>query len=316
VKLRDAVELFLGEYKASTARAYGDNLKMFMQYVAGGLDVEKITMPEVIRAVQLYEARETVKSVYTVNKYIRTLKCFFNWCVRVELLEKSPARKILKRAEPNNDVLERTMPEEVYFGLIKYYTAAAELDPKRYLRFLALLYFMGMSARRGGAAGTTWDDINYEIHEVTVTEKGDNTRTLFLDDETSNVLRRWQLVQKASEGNYVFSRKGGPITPKALGKFFRDYTHKAGYDKPGCINGWGPHSLRHYVGVDLQTAGVVEVEAAGIMGQSVSTYRRYYANQDKVRLKDAAMKVARKRRIERNKIRPYIDLLNTDENTG
>jgi integrase len=316
VKLRDAVQLFLGEYKASTARAYGDNLKMFMQYVAGGLDVDKVTVSEAIRAVQLYESRETVKSVYTVNKFIRTVKCFFNWCVSIELIEKSPARKILKRSEPTNDVLERTMPEDVYFSLLKHYTAAAEFDPKRNLRMLALLVFLGTSARRGGAAGLRWSDIDFAEREAMVTEKMDNTRSLFLDDECIAVLRRWQIMQKATEGDYVFSVKGGSIAPSALGKFFRDWCHKAGFDKPGCKNGWGPHSVRHYVGVDLQDALGNEIEAAGIMGHDVATFRRSYASQDKKRLKAAAEKAARQRRVNRKKIVPHIDFLKRDDDTG
>lgn len=316
MKLREAVELFVGEYKGRTAQGYRDDMRMFMNYVAGGLDLTAITMPEVLRAVQQYEARETVKSVYTVNRFIRAVKRFFNWCVEMELLEKSPARKILKRAEPNNDVLQRTMPEDVYFGLIDFYTVAANLEPKRYLRILALLHFLGTSARRGGAAGLTWDDIDFTTREVIVTEKGQKTRTLFLDDETRTVLQRWQLVQKASEGNAVFSIKGGAISPHALGKFFRDYCHRAGYDKPGCRNGWGTHSVRHYVGIDLQDAGINEIEAAGIMGHEVATYRKSYASQDKVRLKEAALKAQRRRRIERSKIRPYVEPSNSDESSG
>lgn len=316
MKLRDAVQLFCGEYKATTARGYSADLNMFMQYVAGGLDLGRITTPEIIRAVQQYEARETVKSVYTVNRFIKTIKRFFNWCVNIELLEKSPAKKVLKRAEPNNDVLERTMPEDVYFGLIDYYTAAANFDPNRNLRMLALLYFLGTSARRGGAAGLRWSDINFAEREALVTEKMANTRSLFLDDECIAVLRRWQIMQKTTQGDYVFSRNGGPIGAHALGKFFRDYTHKAGYDKPGCKTGWGMHSVRHYVGVDLQDAGLNEVEAAGVMGHTVQTYRDYYASQDKVRLKEAAMKAARKRRVNRAKIKPYVEFLNADKDTG
>lgn len=316
MKLREAVDLFVGEYRGRTAQGYRDDMRMFMQYVAGGLNLTAITMPEVIRAVQSYEDRPTVKSPRTVNRFIRTVTRFFNWCVEMEELDKSPARKVQKRAEPRNDVLKRTMPEGVYFGLIEYYTAAATFDPKQNLRFLALLYFMGMSARRGGAAGVTWDDISYENREVIVTEKGGKTRVLFLDDDTIAVLRRWQLLQKTTKGNYVFSKNGGAISPHALGKFFRDYTHRAGYDKPGCKNGWGPQSLRHYVGIDLQDAGVNEIEAAGIMGHTVATYREHYASQDKVRLKEAAEKAARKRRVNRSKIRPYIDFKAKDEGTG
>lgn len=316
MKLREAVELFVGEYRGRTAQGYRDDMRMFMQYVAGGLDLTAITMPEVLRAIQQYESRETVKSVYTVNRFIRAIKRFFNWCVEVELLEKSPAKKILKRAEPNNDVLERTMPESVYFGLIDYYTLAAEIDPKRYLRMLALLHFLGTSSRRGGAAGLRWSDIDFSTREVQVTEKGTKTRTVFLDDDARAALQRWKLMQKASQGDYVFSVKGGPIGAHALGKFFRDYCHRAGYDKPGCKNGWGMHSVRHYVGIDLQDAGVNEVEAAGIMGHTVQTYRDYYASQDKVRLKEASLKAQRRRRMERAKIKPFVEFPKSDENTG
>ena len=147
-----------------------------------------------------------------------------------------------------------------------------------------------------------WPHINYAAKEAVVTEKGGVTRYIFLPDDCVAVLRRWQLLQNAIEGKHVFTLKGGAIRPDALGKFFRDHCHQAGFDKDANTRGWGPHSVRHYVGIDLQDKGINEIEAAGIMGHSVNTYRGYYAAQNKERLKEAAFKAARQRYADRKKV--------------
>lgn len=314
MNLQDAIENFLGEYKGATVLTYRQDLHMLLNYIAGGIELTDITITEILVATQRYERRETVTSVYTVNKFIRTVRRFFNWCVYMEYLQQSPARKAKFRPEPNNDVLERTMPEDVYFALIKHFTDRVKYD-KPALRMLVLLHFLGTGARRAGAAGLRWRDIDYANREAAITEKGQKTRTVFLDDETIAVLRRWQLQQKATEGDYVFSYRGGQLLPPSLGKFFRDWCSKAGFDKPDGL-GWGMHAVRHYVGIDLQDAGVNEIEAAGIMGHSVETYREYYAAQDKERLKASALKAAHARRAARKKISTDIDFLSDKTESG
>lgn len=308
--LSDAVQDFLGRYqrKPLTQRSYADALRWITRYIGSELDITLVTPLDVVRAIQQYEARPSVGSVYTVNKMIRTWQTFFNWCVNMDVLDKSPARSLMKRPEPNNDVLERTMPEHVYFGLLDFYSNAAGVDPKRYLRMLCLLHVLGSSGRRGGVAALQWSDIDFALREATVTEKGEKTRTLLFSRECVQVLREWQLLQKNTGGNYVFSVKGGTISSNALGKYFREYCHRAGFDKGGDSNtrGWGPQAVRHFVGIDLQDAGVGEIEAAGIMGHAVSTYREYYASQDKKRLKDAADRRHRRTAARRKaRIEPF-----------
>lgn len=314
MQLSEAIDLFLGQYKTTTRRTYHDDMKAMLRYIAPGLEIETIKFVEVERAIQQYESRDTVSSVYTVNKLIRTIKRFFNWCVDVEIIDKSPAKNVIFRSEPNNDVLQRTMPDNVYNGLLEYYSLAAKLNPKRNMRFLALLHFLGTSARRRGCAYLKWSDINFAKREAMIYDKRDEYRIVFLSDECASVLQRWQLLQKNTEGEFVFTMKGGSINPDALGKFFRDWCHKAGFDKEG-NRGWGIHSVRHNVGVALQDAGIPEIEAAGIMGHTVQTYRAYYATQDKTRLKNSASKL-HKLRSNKRKSQSFLEILDDDEATG
>lgn len=312
----EAIELFLGQYKPSTRRTYGDDLKSLTRYIAPGLPLTEIKFAEVERAVQQYEQRSTVNSVYTVNKFIRTTKRFFNWCVQIEELQKSPAALVLFRPEPKNDVLERTMPNQTYEALIDYYTLAAQLNPRN-LRFLSLLHFLGSSARRRGCAYLRWSDIDLDKREAVIYDKADVHRVVFISPEAAAVMRRWHLVQKATEGDYVFTVKGGPINPHALGKFFRDWCAKAGFNKPVApgekpVRGWGIHSVRHNVGIYLQDSGVNEIDAAGVMGHTVQTYRNSYAAHDIERRRAAARKMHTRRSAQRKQppapaIRPFKD---------
>lgn len=292
--LSEAIEDFLQRYQSSpkTQDTYRSILRWIPEYVGGGLPLVAITPLDIERAIANYEARPTVNSVYTVNKMVKNWKTFFRWCVTVEKIQRSPARVLMKRSEPNNDVLERTMPEHVYYGLLDHFTEAVKFDPNKYLRMLCLLHVAGTGARRAGMAGLRWQDINFAKREAWVTEKGEKTRVIYFSQGCIQVLREWQLLQKNENGDYVFSKKGGTISANALGKFFRDYCHDAGFDKGGedQVRGWGLHAIRHLIAILMQDAGVNEVEAAGIMGHAISTYRAYYASQDTKRLRASSEK--------------------------
>ncbi|MEL6309789.1 MAG: tyrosine-type recombinase/integrase [Chloroflexota bacterium] len=292
--LSEAIEDFLRRYQSSpqTQDTYRVILRWIPEYVGGGLALDAITPLDIERAIAAYEARPTVNSVYTVNKLVKNWKTFFNWCVDVEKIQRSPARALMKRSEPNNDVLERTMPEHVYYGLLDHFTEAVKFDAKRFLRMLCLLHVAGTGARRAGIAGLRWQDINFAKKEAWVTEKGEKTRVIYFSVPCIQVLREWQLLQKNEKGDFVFSKTGRTISANALGKFFRDYCHDAGFDKggPDEVRGWGLHAIRHLIAILMQDAGVNEVEVAGIMGHAISTYRAYYASQDTTRLRASSEK--------------------------
>jgi integrase len=290
VTLGEAVDVFLGEYIPTTRRTYKEDLVVFMSYVSPSLPLEEIKSFDVLRAVQNYEKRPGVKSVHTVNKFIKHVGTFFRWAVRTGLISKAPIDGVRKRAVPQaneGNSVQKAMPDALFQRMVKFYQDLALLKPKQYARALALIMFLGDGgARRGGAVGLRWSDVNLKLQFATVTEKGQKTRKVWFGKATKAALIQWKIAQKAEAGDYVFHQKGAKVSAAALSQFFRRRCIEAG------IGSWGTHSLRHRKGVQLRVHKIPTHVAAKSMGISDNVYAKHYGNPDDEALEKAIREVA------------------------
>lgn len=121
--LGEAVDVFLGEYIPTTRRTYREDLVVFMTYVPASLPLHEIKPFEVIRAVQNYEKRPGVKSVHTVNKFIKHVGTFFRWAERTGLISSAPINGVRKRAVPQNNgnSVQKAMPDELFQRMVTFY---------------------------------------------------------------------------------------------------------------------------------------------------------------------------------------------------
>ena len=195
--------------------------------------------------------REKPLAAATVEKHKKTMRTFWNWCVKNGYIDKSPfvvpAKKLSRGVDP-----DKIMSDEKLDQLLTY----AKWNARRY----ALITFLAdTGCRRGGATELTVDRLDLSNRSAEVVEKGEVTYTVYFGDVTAFALRNW-LMSRGSLGGYVFSRDGKPITAYALGQYFRRSCVSAG------IGSWGPHSLRHRKGDKLQKAGVDVRTTALVMG--------------------------------------------------
>lgn len=298
VSLSEAVETFLSRYrKETTKRAYRNDLNHLMNFIAPGVLLRDISGYDMDRAMGGFLKIETIQSVHTINKFVKTVHTFFNWCKKRGLIDDANTLKPDYLPVPDDSVHERTMPNNDYYHLVGFYSGLAAIYPAKYQRALALILFVGdTGTRREGLARLRWSDINFAENEATTHEKGDKTHIRPFGIVTSGVLKQWQLIQKVREDispfhAYIFSEDGHQMTGPAMGQYFRRRCVEAGINAPD-TNGWGVHSVRHNLGFRLQDAKVPDNLAAAVMGHDVNTYRKYYAPVDTARVKAAALEVA------------------------
>lgn len=296
--LGEAIEVFLSRYRKETTRfAYTTDLNHLTSFVGRGIPIALVTGFDVDRALGNFIQLETIKSVYTINKFIKSLHVFFNWAKKRGLINSAEELKPDYLPTPNDDVHERTMPDEHYNHLVSFYSSLASTHPTKYQRTLALILFLGdTGTRREGLARLRWSDIDFTENEATTHEKGDKTHVRPFGQATSSVLRQWLLIQKVHEAispyhAHVFSEHGDEMTGPAIAQYFRRRCAEAGINSADA-KGYGPHSVRHNLGFRLQDAKVPDNLAAAVMGHSVNTYRKYYAPTDRNRVKQAAQSVA------------------------
>lgn len=245
--LARAIKLFLGDQKPTTGRSYKYVLNYMQEYThLNGLSLLSEIQPDhLIEMIQMVNERPTVKSVKTVNKYIKTIKVFFNWCLKFGFISPpAPSEAIKRRKEPIAVPRTKAMPNDQYATLLEY----VRWQP----RALALVLFLGDSGDRiSGAANLKWKDIELTNRQATVTEKGQEPRFVFYSPDCTLALMRWKLLQAGKNDEcYVFSRNGDFISADSLGQFFTRKCIKAG------IGNWGPHSLRHRFGHNAYDEGI------------------------------------------------------------
>ncbi len=273
--LQAAIDLWLGECKPSTAKSYKYVMRSFAAYVGPARPLTEVTPVDCIKYLQTISERESIHSPATFNKYTKTLRTFFNWCVKINLLNESPARATKRKKQSQSIPKDKAMPDNALNQLLDYCKWDTRADA--YIRFLA-----DTGCRVGGAANLTIDDVDIERKTARVMEKGKvEHRPVFFGDACARAMRRWLLERPHIGGKYVFSIDGHKMTHAALSQYFRRLCKKAK------IGSYGPHSLRHRKGHQMADQRIAPSIAAQALGhESVSITLNYYYPKDWERVAD------------------------------
>lgn len=279
--LERAIDLFLKEHIVTTRTSYRYTLVGMKNYIGAARPLTRVEAGDVIEFMQSIKERPTVKSPATINKHIRTIRTFFNWCIKTGLLTgASPAAGLRRMRQQKAIDRDRAMPEAVYEEVLAY----ARWTP----RYWALCLFLGdTGCRIGGAAGLRWSNVDLEARTAVVTEKGEKTRPVFFGSEAAEALRRWKQQHTGELGDYVFQRSGQRMTSDSLGQLFKRICRRA------VGKGWGPHSLRHRKGHQFADRHIAPSIAAKALGHSnVLTTLEFYYPEDWERVQAEMEKMA------------------------
>lgn len=298
ISLLSAINLFLGEQIPTTRKSYYYNLRDLRAYLGEDRPLDDVTTEDMIRFSQHYRNKSGVSSPATYNKCVKTVRTFFNWCIKSKLLDPPSPASAVKRLKQSQIVpRDKAMPNEAYAQLLDY----SKWDARSY----ALVLFLGdTGCRIGGAAGLRWGDIQFAEEIAMVTEKGNNERFVFFGNECSIALMRWQQQQREKRrGEFVFSRDGKRMNSDSLGQFFARMCHSAN------IGQWGPHSLRHRKGHQMADGKVAPTVAQTVLGHAdVTTTLEHYYPKDLTR----AQKVVKDLSYKKPIVHSYNPLILTD----
>lgn len=273
MNLQEAVNQYLGQtVKATTRQTHYYALRHLIGQIGPDRSITGIAPMDISRWESALIARDELSEA-SHNRYRTSVRAFFNWLVKMEALEKSPARNMkIKRAK--TVPREKAMPDDKLAVLLKF------IQWKKRKRDHALILFLADTGCRIGEAATlTVDNLDIDKRQAFVTGKTGGRMVPF-GDEAARIIRRW-LVQRKPRGPYVFSET---IKPQSnLDQQFRRQCEAAG------IGSWGPHSLRHRKGFQYSDAGVSAKLAQQQFGHSsVQITLDHYYPQDFKRVKEAA----------------------------
>ena len=220
--------------------------------------------------VYLHDERNLKNS--SINQYSVILSTFFKWLVKKHYIEINPWDDIAKKQE------EVTQPSVLTKDDIQ---KIKELNIK--LRNLTILmFFTTTGCRVSEVESLKWNDINWEDDSVIVRGKGDKVRTVYFNNETKELLKKYYEVTNNKDD--LFSCDRAPY-----GKL-----HKEGYE--AILHKMGeeigirlyPHKCRHYYCNNLYNNGTDLPIIQLLMGHSSPvTTTKTYLHLDKDTIKNA-----------------------------
>jgi site-specific recombinase XerD len=173
----------------------------------------------------------------TLHGYIRAARRLFRWLLKRGIVE----------VDLVQDLHLPRLPRRGKRGISDHHARLILDEAKRWSvrDYAMLLFFASTSARCGGVAELRMSDLRLDLPEptcrrVTVYEKGDKQRVVFMDGETLSALRAWLLVRPGSSEFVFVSDAGKRLKVNSIGEVIDRYKKRL-----GIVGKCSPHQWRH-----------------------------------------------------------------------
>ncbi len=310
IHFKELYDLWLKVYKTTVKEStYATTLRYFKDHILGIFSskyIDKITVLDCQRAVNKWfnDAPRTYK------RFMRYTSNVLDYGVNLELINKNPMKKVIRpklheEPKPFTDFYSK---EE----LNEYLKDAKEYN-YQYFMFFRLLAYSGM--RKGECLALKWTDINFKKNTIrinkSVTQGLNNrlylsdgktkasVRTLDMDAQTMNYLKRWRLMQQKkmlqigfnflSADNFLFPTIYNGITEPSKPTEWNNAICKK-YN----LRHIKVHGFRHTHASLLFEAGVPMEDVKERLGHSsIETTMNIYTHVTKTQKQETAIQFAR-----------------------
>jgi integrase/recombinase XerD len=286
MELSDALSLFLLDCETralsfETVRWYRVRLGLVFKILheRGVSDLEGVTVVHLREIVQMLlhslacerhptrPTEEKFLSGRTVQGYVRSMKVFFAWAVREELLEKDPAARLVQPKVPKPVV--DSLDKECIVRMLGVCDTGTE---RGFRDFIILLLFLDTGIRLSELAGLRICDVRDRY--LVVWGKGRKQREVGLHSEVLKLLWKYiHLYRKGSfrEDNIFLGRGKRPLRPSGIYEIVRRVRQLAGVESHV-----SPHVLRHtYAKMYLESGGELFNLAREMGHSTVQVTQRY-----------------------------------------
>jgi len=212
-----------------------------------------------VRRITIYHIRQYLMaeknrgiSMSTIKSSCYVYSGFFGWLHKEGIIETNPTSNLGNiKAKP-----EEQLPfnaEEIQ--LIKE-TCATDLQT-------AIVHFLlSTGCRVSEMCSVNRQDIDWRNLRLQVTGKGNKTRTVYIDDVTSLMLKRYLATRKDIDPALFYNTKNHRITPHCVRQMLKVVERKSH------VPNIHPHRFRHTLATNLIDRGMDIQEVASILGHS------------------------------------------------
>jgi len=302
--LNKAIRLFLDAVEARSGRprtvgSYEQHLGSLQRFAEARelVDVEAVD-PETLDAWVVSLRRQKTRwadhpsrpeeqgglSDATLAGRIQTIKSFFKWCVERHYLDRSPAEHLVK---PEVDLSADNKLINLV-DLRKLEVAAEKLAQAGEPRDLAIVRFIAETGcRREEAASLRLSTLDLESFEAKVEGKT-KKRMVEFTERTAVALKDWLQIRPDCGHDFVFvGRDKEQLQGEGIYQVFRRLAEAS--EVEGRFN---PQAIRHRVGQLWTDEANLELARQKLGHKDIQTTARFYAHQDRSRVKQATERLS------------------------
>lgn len=276
----------------TTRSSYQGNLNKWILPTLGDMKLPDVTSSQL--TALLVDMQKQKKAHATVVKVYTILNSLFKMAYLSDMIDRNPMDKV-QRPKPRKDETKPAEAEAYTPQEMQVILAALDGEPLKWQCFIRLLVDTGI--RRGEACALHWKDIDFKSGTALIHQnlcytpsrgvyldkpKNGKSRTVYLGDETVNLLRQLRNQQAAKAvSSFVFTQDGSPdpMHPTSPTHYFRQFAKRHN------IQGFHPHKLRHSFASLAITAGADVASVSEVLGHSdkAVTLRMYTHADDESR---------------------------------
>lgn len=279
-KNRQLLERYLRErsnrgYTARTIEAYGMRLGPFLQFLEDK-DITSVDREDIENFLGGLRNRPSSKQAIklsTIKDYLKTVSVFLSWLEDNDLIQKNPARKIVKEIRVEK-TKRRALPLKDLRKLVRY---------ARNPRDRAIILTMAIAGLRlSEVSSLKLGDIDLNTSEIFVRQgKGRKDRVAVIDRELAEALNVWLIYRDSMDPktDALFCDLHGtkPLASVRIYSIVKATAKKAG------IENVFPHRLRHSAATFMYDSGMDILEIKEQLGhEDIKTTEGYIdANETK-----------------------------------
>jgi site-specific recombinase XerD len=202
----------------------------------------------------------------TLHDYFKTLRTFFSWLEREELIIENPFKR-LKPPKVDKKIIQALTPAEIE-RLMKAYSGKSYLD----VRNKAILsIFIDTGLRVSELTNLTLEDVNIDDGSILVQHgKGGKQRVVRIGNKAQKALWKYITIYRKSDSSRLFtSQYGEPLEVRGIKILFKRVGDKLNIKVY-------PHKLRHTFAISFLRAGGDVFSLQYLLGHSTLQMTQRY----------------------------------------
>jgi integrase/recombinase XerC len=269
-------------YSLHTVQSYQKDLEQFFLFIENDYQLQefKLISHLHIRSWLASLSQHEMKA-RSINRKISTLKSFFKYLLRQELILTNPTLKII--SPKNEKRLPNFANESSMDALLRNVEFADDYKGKLERLMIELFYQTGM--RRSELIGLMLADINYYDYTIKVLGKGNKERLIPISKQLVDLIQEFVALRsnlESKESSHLFLLENG----KQVYDKFVYTTVKKYLSLTTTLDKRSPHVLRHTFATHLLNAGADLNAVKELLGHANLNATQVYMHNSIERLKE------------------------------